>query len=311
MNVQRPKIALYGKRNFSEKLTVSFDFIRENWKPLFKYATYLILPVILIQSLTYSSLRSIVPQMELFMNSSAFAMVQTQMLSLLGNYLLNFALSTLAMLALSALFYALIQLYNRREERLEGITFHDFGSLMGHCAKRIFILGITLFFFICIYLLLMGLAAYFSLWTLALTVPLFLVLCIAATLTVPTYVFEDIPLFDAIPRAFNMGFRTWGGTFLILLVMGLIASLLQSIVSIPLTIVLVAKGMFTLSDPQAVANTPVWVNMVQYVGTILMLYASYITTLFGIVGIAYQYGHASEVTDSVTVVSDIDNFDNL
>jgi len=27
--------------------------------------------------------------------------------------------------------------------------------------------------------------------------------------------------------------------------------------------------------------------------------------------VAYQYGHASEVVDSVTVESDIDNFDKL
>ena len=33
--------------------------------------------------------------------------------------------------------------------------------------------------------------------------------------------------------------------------------------------------------------------------------------IFTFVGMAYQYGHASEVVDSVTVESDIDNFDNL
>ena len=33
--------------------------------------------------------------------------------------------------------------------------------------------------------------------------------------------------------------------------------------------------------------------------------------IFTFVGMAYQYGHASEVVDSVTVESDIDNFDKL
>ena len=33
--------------------------------------------------------------------------------------------------------------------------------------------------------------------------------------------------------------------------------------------------------------------------------------IYGIVGLVYQYGHASEVVDSITVESDIDNFDKL
>ena len=49
MESQKPKIAMYVKRPFGEKLNASFDFIKENWKQLFKYSTYLILPICLIQ----------------------------------------------------------------------------------------------------------------------------------------------------------------------------------------------------------------------------------------------------------------------
>ncbi len=48
MESQKPKIAMYVKRPFGEKLNASFDFIKENWKQLFKYSTYLILPICLI-----------------------------------------------------------------------------------------------------------------------------------------------------------------------------------------------------------------------------------------------------------------------
>ena len=40
-------------------------------------------------------------------------------------------------------------------------------------------------------------------------------------------------------------------------------------------------------------------------------FGAYLSMIFTFVGMAYQYGHASEVVDSVTVESDIDNFDNL
>ncbi len=53
MESQKPKIAMYVKRPFGEKLNASFDFIKENWKQLFKYSTYLILPICLIQAANF------------------------------------------------------------------------------------------------------------------------------------------------------------------------------------------------------------------------------------------------------------------
>ena len=34
MESQKPKIAMYVKRPFGEKLNASFDFLKENWKLL-------------------------------------------------------------------------------------------------------------------------------------------------------------------------------------------------------------------------------------------------------------------------------------
>ena len=59
MESQKPKIAMYVKRPFGEKLNASFDFIKENWKQLFKYSTYLILPICLIQAANFSGLMGI------------------------------------------------------------------------------------------------------------------------------------------------------------------------------------------------------------------------------------------------------------
>ena len=56
MESQKPKIAMYVKRPFGEKLNASFDFIKENWKQLFKYSTYLVLPICLLQAANFSGL---------------------------------------------------------------------------------------------------------------------------------------------------------------------------------------------------------------------------------------------------------------
>ena len=56
MESQKPKVAMYVKRSFGDKLNASFDFIKENWKILFKFTTYLLLPVSLIQALSLNGL---------------------------------------------------------------------------------------------------------------------------------------------------------------------------------------------------------------------------------------------------------------
>ena len=50
MESQKPKIAMYVKRPFGEKLNASFDFLKENWKLLLRFTTYLLLPLCLIQA---------------------------------------------------------------------------------------------------------------------------------------------------------------------------------------------------------------------------------------------------------------------
>ena len=44
---------------------------------------------------------------------------------------------------------------------------------------------------------------------------------------------------------------------------------------------------------------------------IIQTFGAYLAMIFTFVGMAYQYGHASEVVDSSTVETDIDNFDKL
>ena len=50
MNPERPLIKLYRTRTFGEKMSDTFDFVRENWRPMLKYITYLLLPLSLIQA---------------------------------------------------------------------------------------------------------------------------------------------------------------------------------------------------------------------------------------------------------------------
>jgi len=282
MESQKPKIAMYVKRPFGEKLNASFDFIKENWKQLLKYATYLILPVCLLQAANFSGLMGGMTDLTAMQAAGGMG---DDPLSVFGpSFAFNYAglvfFSFLGALLLTSLIYAMIRLYIEREERLNGILFNDIKPLLLRNIKRLFIIGVF-----CSFLLLLAV----------------IIIVLLAVLT---------SLMEAFRKTFRLGFATWGGVFLILIVMGLIASVLQGIVSIPWYIIYIVKMVFTMSDGGE-AGASVGLNFAQYLFSVLMLYGSYLSAMFTVVGLVYQYGHASEVVDSITVESDIDNFDKL
>lgn len=53
MQIERPKIELYKVRNFGNKFSATFDFIRENYKLWLRLCTYLLLPLCMIQALSW------------------------------------------------------------------------------------------------------------------------------------------------------------------------------------------------------------------------------------------------------------------
>lgn len=312
MESQKPKIAMYAKRPFGEKLNASFDFIKENWKQLFKYSTYLILPICLLQAANFSGLMG---SMTNFTAMQTAGNAAANPLAALGPaFALNYAgvvfFSCLGALLLTSLIYAMVRLYNEREERLNGITFSDIKPLLLHNVKRLFIMGIMIGFLFLVAFILVVLLAVLTPFTLVLTLPLFFAFMIPLALMAPVYLFENISLGAAFKKTFRLGFATWGGVLLILLVMGIIAGVLQGIVSIPWYVIYFVKMIFSMSDGGEMSSS-VGLDFAQYLFAILMLYGSYLSAIFSIVGLVYQYGHASEVVDSITVESDIDNFDKL
>ena len=48
-----------------------------------------------------------------------------------------------------------------------------------------------------------------------------------------------------------------------------------------------------------------------YLLAVVQAFGVYMSMIFSLLGLAYQYGHASEKIDYVMVESDIDNFDKL
>lgn len=311
MESQKAKITLYAKRSFGEKMNASFDFIKENWKPLFKLTTYLILPLCLIQALSMNGLMSSSLALTTNVQAGSFNSIADLGLMYWLNYGLTVICCLIGSIILTSLVYSLIKTYNEREERLEGITLSALKPLllknMGKLLK-LTLFGILLGVIICVVVVLLAVLTPF---TLILTIPVLIACAVPVALFAPIYLFENISIWEAFKKTFRLGFATWGGILLIALVMGLIGSILQGITMLPWYIATIVKYFFAMSDSSsAVTVSPVY-NFFLYLLGILQTFGAYLATIFTIIGIVYQYGHASEVVDSVSVEEDIDNFDNL
>lgn len=308
---QTPKIPFYVQRPFGEKMNASFDFIKENWKVLLKYTTYLILPLCLLQALSLNSFFGY------YMSAVMSGIYGTNMdLDSFGegffvSYGFMMLFSLIGYLLITGLLYALVKLYNDREDRLVGITFKEIRPLLFRNMGRLFLMGILLTVIVIAFGIVMGIFGALSPLTLILTVPALFAFFIALSIWPPVYLFEDLGLGNSFSKAIRLGFATWGGVFAILFIMGLVASVLQGVISTPWYMTVVVESLLSYSDEGVVAESSFLYNFFIYILAVLMVYSMYLSMTFSILGISYQYAHATEKMDSITVESEIDNFENL
>lgn len=313
METEKPKIALYVKRSFGEKFNASFDFIKENWKLMLKYATYLLLPLCLVQALSLNGLMTYTLGMSGLMESG---LPDSAILSFFSYYGLYMLLLIIGIVLLTALVYAMIRTYNEREERLQGVTLGMLRPMLLHNVKRMFIL---VFFGLVLTLLaslIIGvIAALFPVTlfpiVIILLTPFMIAVAVPFSLWAPIYLLEDISIMSSLKKTFRLGFTTWGGIFMISLVMGFIAGILQGVTLIPWYIGTAVKYIFMTSSGGTEATVSVGYSFLLYLLAIVQVFGAYLAMIFSFVGLAYQYGHASEKVDSIMVESDIDNFDKL
>ncbi|KAA6344380.1 hypothetical protein EZS27_007999 [termite gut metagenome] len=282
MNPSKAKITFYAERSFAEKINVTLRFIEENWKILLKYATYVILPLCILQAIFVTFMVNGID----LQTQAAYGIV----------FFVNQGLAILCSIIGNVLFisliYTLMAKYNEREECLAGFTFADLKQSLLIRAKRI-----LLVFLFClvvsglVVLLLIALVAVTPL-SLFLTVPLFLVCTVPLFLLIPVYMFENTGIFRAFVNAFRLGLATWWGVFIVYLLGAIIACLFSIIFSIPWTVTTVVRHIFFLSDVPSEITISTGYNLMQYLFAVIMLFGTYLSGVFVSVGLAYQYAHA-------------------
>lgn len=308
METAKNKIPFYVKRPFGEKMNASFDFIKQNWKVMLKYITYMVLPICMLQSLSLNNFMRMMYNPELMEEIASGDIAQ--LLAFFFEMLILIGFSLIGVSVVAGLVFTFLKLYNEREEGLEGITYSDFKSLFWRNIGRYLLLGLASIVVVTAIVLVVVFTSYISLYTLWITIPLIIATTIAMSLWVPIYLFEKIGVFEAFFKSMRLGFATWGGTFLIALVMGFISGILRGVLSAPLSINYAIQSILSYSD--TFSNTPsIADNVLMFLFGVLSLFGSYIGFVFTQIGISYQYAHANETVSGVSVESDIDNFENL
>lgn len=241
------------------------------------------------------------------------SVVGASIMALVTYYSLYAVLYLLGTVMLTSLVYALVRTYNEREKRLEGVTLGMLKPLLFGNVRRVFlimIVGVLLVLFvglivgfIATVIPFMAIAFLFVLLVVVVSVPL--------AIWAPVYLFEDIYIIDALKKAYRLGFATWGGIVLISIVMGFIAAILQGVTMIPWYIGTIVKYIFAMTDAGGGATVSAAYSFVLYLLAVVQAFGVYMSMIFSLLGLAYQYGHASEKIDYVMVESDIDNFDKL
>ena len=309
----QPRIEFYRQRTFSEKMNVIFDFIRENWKPLVKYSFYLIMPVCLIQTFAMNSF------FDLYFSALSKTVGNNPFGGSIAGFLSSYGVLLFCLLIgtalLTGLVFAMMQTYAVRENKLRDVTFDDFKDLMVKNAWKYLLLLFALIFTYMLIAMMMGIiAALTSFLSFLITIPLVFgaALClIPLMLTVPVYIFErDITLLDAIRKAWNLGIKTLGGMLGLMIVLYIIASVIQTVTSLPWFAMLFSSMFFSLTSESALNQSAVYKFLFYFFG-LIQTYGTYVSSIIGIIGLAFHYFHAREKFEGVTIESNISNFSSL
>lgn len=212
--MQKEKINLSEKRTLSDELTVTFQFIKQEFKSLITSFSVIVLPLIVVGLFLQGAfLRDILRGID----GNAFADSDSGWITLLVNYLLN--VITLVWLQLFALSY--LRLYSDKYSRQEEmkIPWGELLKTMGRYSGSFCVLGIVYLLFV-----LVG----------------FLFFLIPGIYVSVVFVFSSYflvvrngKLFSVLSDSADLCRGKWWGTFGYILLCSLIVSMLSSVFKLP------------------------------------------------------------------------------
>lgn len=312
MEYTSPKIRFYRERTFGEKLNITFDYLRDNWRPMLRFSLYLILPLCFVQSFFLNQFTE-----HFFIDlAGSDGDIFTSILPriILGSLAL-FVCYFVGYILLSALLYGLMQLYERCDGGLRGLTFAELRAPLGRMigrSLRLMLFGVLMT--VAVVLIVVAPAVWISPWTLLLTLPLILlvVLLVASPIWLlsPLYLLGDRPFFASVRQSFQWGFRAWFEVFGLMLIFGLIGSIINMVTYLPWYFFTFFSQLVAFTSDSPLSDT-LWYQLLSYILGIIQSYGYYLSQVIALTGIAFEYFHLREKHEGLTAHADIASFSQL
>lgn len=287
------KIEFEKERPFSKRMGATLLFMRENLATILRLSVSYLLPTILLFTLFFT-----------WSTSHLFRLLTVGYItpSALGAFALLLASAILLILLVPSFSYSLLQLYNERDERLKGIHFNEVMThLKGNFTKIACLLPylvILIFLFILLKIKISSAVAIITsiVFMLGIGIPLLLLM--------PIYTIEKLSLFKSFKRSLSLGYKHWGSTLLFWFVLKLLGACILLFFAFPWIMSIYVEAAFFASS--TTFEVPFVYQAIIYLFSLLMVFGLVISSIFILIGIAYQYAHATSHREKVVVVDDID-----
>lgn len=310
MNQKTHKIKLYRMRTFTEVLNDTVEFLRANWRVCLKFSAYIVLPLCIVLGNALGSMFNSLSSVALIAGDNIDADTTE---GLLWSYIFSYASSLLLGWAVLALVSALVMLYHSRPEGLDGLNFSTFKPVFIRMLRRGIVLSLVLLVIVALSVTvavvpisMTGLFAF-------LTIPALIVFLFSLVLCTPVYMLEDIGIGAALLKGLRYGFKGWWRLLGTLIVIGMLVNIVSGFVSMPLIVLMYAKMLVPVIDNSADITffSSFGYDLMVYISSILYGIGNAAATGVLLLSVVFHYGHMAEKLDSVSVESDIKDFEDL
>ena len=294
------RIEFYKNRSIGERLSAAIDFLKQNWKVLYKNILLGGLPLAVILGFFLAS------QQGAASASGVFGVFLFTFLSLFISYL-----SMIYMYSMTGA----VLLHYERDQLTETTGWSDLKDTFFRLAGKTTLISLVVFIPLILIVTLLVVIFSFSVASAAgssasslvsvMVMLLFILLFFGVFIALaPSFVmlyfpayFSDKEILQSIKISFVLGFRNWGSLFVSILLAGIVLGVVSVLFNLPFQLI----SLFSPGN----------ISIVSYLLAVLSAIGSLIATPIMVVIFAFQYFSIVEKEEGVSLQSQIDEFENL
>ncbi len=302
-------IEFYKTRNFGDKMNATFEFLRQNIKPLFKSLLYIGGIPLVIGSFLFARSYNELMKMGVMADPGT-----DPSLSLMMEFGISMGISALILLVSIGLIISSIKsyliIYEEKQSNQIDVpevwakTKTLFWRVLGaFLLYTITILGV----YFMLILITIGISAItFGVGFILIfgVIVLIVYLAVVMSMIYPIIAFENKNFFSAFPRAFFLIKGKWWSTFGLLFILALIQSIIASIFMVPWYIIFIIQMLHTIPD-SGISEPSMAMEIVGSIFLTLYFLVSYLMYSIPLTGLSFQYFNLVELKESKGLMQQI------